>query len=384
MRIAVPRETVAGETRVALVPDGASRLKAAGHEIVVEHDAGLAAGYLDEAYVAAGAQIAADMKVTCATAELTLRVAPPQMHPTLGAHEIDLMPSGSALLCFLGRDRASDLAQKLSARGITAFAIERLPRISRAQSMDALSSMSTVAGYKAVLLAAAHAPKMFPLMMTAAGTLAPSRVLVLGAGVAGLQAIATARRLGAVVEAFDVRPAVREEVESLGAKFLAPDLVSAAAADSGGYATALSADHEAKERAVIASSLPNVDVVITTALIPGRPAPLLVTAEMVKLMRAQSVIVDMAAEAGGNCALTVKGETVSREGVTILGPVNLPASVPGHASMMYSRNLVALVKHLAPEGALKMDGEDEIVRETVLVSPNAPWLSAAQPVGGVA
>ena len=364
MRIGVPLEIAPGETRVALVPEVAARLVKAGLEVVVESHAGERAGHADAAYVAAGATTAAGARELYAAADFVLKVREPLPHPTAGGHEADLPREGAVWIGFLAPAKSAEAIDKLAARRVTAFAMELIPRITRAQAMDALSSMSTVAGYKAALLGATALGKFFPLLMTAAGTIAPARVFVLGAGVAGLLAIATSRRLGGVVEAFDVRPAVREEVQSLGAAFV--QLVLTGEGESlvgaGGYARELSADQERRERELIHQHVKAADVVISTAMVPGRKAPVLVTEAMVKDMRAGSVIVDLAAETGGNCELTVPGETVERSGVQILGPVNLAASLPQHASQMYARNLMALVNHLVKQGELQLDFEDEITR----------------------
>jgi NAD(P) transhydrogenase subunit alpha len=378
MRIAVPRESAPHETRVALVPETVAKLTKTGLIVAVERGAGERAGFTDDAYREAGAAMVADAREACESADVVLRFQAPAPHPQLGIHEVDLIREGAALIGFLGRDRDGELAARLRARRVTAFSMELVPRISRAQKMDAMSSLSTIAGYKAVLIAAASLPRVMPLLMTAAGTLAPARAFVIGAGVAGLQAIATARRLGAVVEAFDVRPAVREEVQSLGATFVGLDLIAEQAVDKGGYAKELSADHQARERALIEERLKASDLVITTAMIPGRPAPILVTEAMVKQMKPGSVIVDMAAETGGNCALTRARETVVAYGVTIIGAVNLASTVPYHGSQMYSRNVSALLTHLIRDGALHLDFADEITRESCLVgAPAAAGATAA-------
>ncbi len=376
MRIAVPREIAPGENRIALVPDTVARLAKGGLEMQVEAGAGMAAGFTDEAYREAGATIAQGAGALLGGADVTLKVRAP-MAVAGGGHEADLLKEGSVLIAFLGRDQGSELARRLSARGIRAFSMEMVPRISRAQKMDALSSMSTVAGYKAALLAAGSLGKFFPLLMTAAGTIAPARVFVIGAGVAGLQAIATSRRLGAVVEAFDVRPAVREEVQSLGATFVAPDLVAEAAVDKGGYAKALSDEQHAREQNLLAERVKMNDVVITTALIPGKPAPRLITADMVRQMRPGSVIVDLAAETGGNCELTKPGEKIVASGVTIIGFLDLPSTLPTHASQMYSRNISALFLHLVKDGKLEPDFEDEITRDSCFTRGTKPAEMAA-------
>ena len=379
MRIVVPREIVPRETRVALVPETVARVVKSGLEVAVEAGAGAAATFGDEAYRAAGATIVPGARELLADADVVLKVREPAAHPSLGVHEADLMRPGAVLIAFLGRDAQSEAARKLAARSVTAFSMEMIPRISRAQKMDALSSMSTVAGYKAVLIGAASLGKFFPLLMTAAGTIAPARVFVLGAGVAGLQAIATARRLGAVVEAFDVRPAVRDEVQSLGATFVGHELLDEAAVAAGGYAKEMTPEQQAKQRQLVADRLKQSDVVVSTAMVPGRKAPILIPESTVREMRAGSVIVDLAAEMGGNCELTEAGADVVRHGVTILGPVNLAASLPVHASQMYSRNIAALLTHLVKDQALHLDFEDEITRDTCLVRPGvtAPATAAA-------
>jgi len=333
--------------------------------VQVESGAGVLAAATDEAYRAAGALVV-DTRAAFGC-DVVLKVREPRWNEAAALHEADLMREGATLIAFLGPVRTAQSLERLAARRVTAFAMEALPRISRAQSMDAMSSMSTVAGYRAVLLAAEKLPRFFPLLMTAAGTIAPARVFVLGAGVAGLQAIATARRLGAVVEAFDVRPAVREEVQSLGATFIATEALSAEHADSKGYANELSADQEQRERDLIAKHVQGADVVISTAIVPGKRAPLLITAAMVQAMRPGSVILDMAAESGGNCELTRAGGEIVTNGVVILGPTNLAASLPVHASQMYARNISALLLHLVKDGALAFDFEDEITRETCVM-----------------
>ena len=354
MRLAVPKETAAGERRVALVPDGVARLIKGGHSVRVESDAGLAAGFTDAAYAAAGATVTHGADRTVADAEMTLRVQRP------GAEEIALLPEASALVALLSPATAADTLQLLAARRITAFAMELVPRTTKAQSMDVLSSQATVAGYRAVLLGASTLGRFLPMLTTAAGTVTPARVFVIGAGVAGLQAIATARRLGGVVSAFDVRPVVREQVQSLGASFVEAEAATAEAEGAGGYAKELGDEQQRRVLAAVAGHIADVDLVITTAQIPGRPAPRLVTEAMVATMRPGSVIVDLAAESGGNCELTRAGEVVTSHGVTILGPVNLPATLPYHASQMYSRNVQTFVEHVAKGGALTVDLDDPI------------------------
>ncbi|MBD0317406.1 MAG: Re/Si-specific NAD(P)(+) transhydrogenase subunit alpha [Thermoleophilia bacterium] len=355
MRIGVPTETAAGERRVALVPDGVRRLTEQGIDVLVEMRAGERAAFPDQAYSEAGARLVARADVF-AEADLVAKVRKPS------AEEVELLREGQLLVAFLQPLVESELARALAERGVTSFSMDAIPRITRAQPMDALSSQATVSGYKAVLLAAASLGKFFPMLTTAAGTIPPARVLVLGAGVAGLQAIATARRLGAVVAAYDVRPVVKEQVESLGAAFLELDVEGVEG--MGGYALALEEDETRREQELLALHVAESDAVVTTALVPGRPAPLLVTASAVERMRPGSVVVDLAAEAGGNCELTEPGETVSRHGVTIVGELELPRTMPLHASQMYSRNVVSFLGLLVRDGELVVDLEDEIVRET--------------------
>src|SRR6184192_661740 len=331
MRIGVVRETAPGERRVALVPETVGRLAKAGNELIVERGSGEAASFPDRMYTEAGASIG-----DVWSAEMVLKVARPS------DEEIGKLRTGTVLIAFLSPLTNHSLVRDLARRGVTALSMDAIPRITRAQSMDALSSQATVAGYKAVLLAAAALPKFFPMLTTAAGTIAPAKAFVIGAGVAGLQAIATARRLGAVVEAFDTRPVVKEQVQSLGAKFLEIEL-GEQGEGTGGYAKELSEEAHRKEQELVGKHVKDADVVITTALVPGRRAPLLVTADMVKAMKPGSVIVDLAAEMGGNCELTSPGETVVREGVTIQGEVNWPSTVSIHASQLYARNVASLL-----------------------------------------
>jgi NAD(P) transhydrogenase subunit alpha len=348
MRIGVPRETAAGERRVALVPEVVEKLVPGRFEMLVEPGAGEAASFPDAAYAQAGARLTGEW----ADAELVVKVQRPS------AEEAARLRDGQVLIGFLQPLTDHEGIERLARRGVVAFAMESIPRITRAQAMDALSSQATVSGYKATLLAAERLPKFFPMLMTAAGTVAPAKVLVLGAGVAGLQAVATARRLGAVVTGFDVRPVVREQIESLGASWL--DLGVVGEETEGGYAQELSAEQQRRQQEELEARLPEFDVVITTALIPGRPAPRLIPASAVRAMRPGSVVVDLAAEAGGNCELTEPGEEVVRESVTIVGLTNLPSSMPFHASQLYARNVAALLHHLAPEGELALDWNDEI------------------------
>jgi NAD(P) transhydrogenase subunit alpha len=353
MLVGVAKETAAGERRVALVPDAVGRLASSGVDVAVETGAGVEASFSDAAYEGQGAQV---VEAVLAEADLVCKVQKPS------PEEIARLREGATLIAFLQPLVNADLVNALAERRVTSFSMDSIPRITRAQSMDALSSQGTVAGYKATLLAASHLGKFFPMLTTAAGTIPPAKVLVLGAGVAGLQAIATARRLGAVVSAFDVRPVVKEQIESLGASFLELDVEGAEGV--GGYAVALSEDQHAREQELIARHAQESDAVITTALIPGQPAPVLITEDAVRGMRPGAVIVDLAAEAGGNCAATEPGETVIRDGVTIVGELNLPSTMPVHASQMYSRNLLSLLTHLIRDGELDLDFDDEITRET--------------------
>jgi NAD(P) transhydrogenase subunit alpha len=352
--IGVPKEAGAGERRVALTHEAVKQLTADGFDVLVRSEAGYGSAVGNTAYELAGAKIISEGEPLEEIADLTVYV---EFDPNAA----DRLKPGSAIMGFL--NPAGNLATmaKLAQRHISAFAMELVPRISRAQAMDALSSMSTVAGYKSVVLAAASIPKFFPMLMTAAGSIPPARVLVIGAGVAGLQAIATAKRLGAVVEAFDVRPAVKEQVQSLGAKFLDWGLSAEEAEDSGGYAKEVAADTHAHELKVIGERVPKCDVVITTALIPGKTAPILITEEMVRGMERGSVIVDLAAVAGGNCEVTSPGETIDFHGVTIIGSLDLPSTMAVHASRMYSKNLTAFIKSMSKDSQLNIDLEDEVI-----------------------
>jgi len=347
MRVGIPRETAQGERRVALVPETVGKLAAGGFELVVESGAGAAASFPDDAYADAGATVGDPWD-----ADGVVKVRKPS------AEELERLRSGQLLIGFL--EPLSDPAglEALAARGVTAFAMESIPRITRAQPMDALSSQATVSGYKAALLAAEQLPRFFPMLMTAAGTVPPAKVLVIGAGVAGLQAIATARRLGAVTTGFDVRPVVREQIESLGANWLELGVTGAEA--EGGYARELSPDEMEAQQRALEGRIAGFDVVITTAAVPGRLAPKIIPASAVEAMRPGSVIVDLAAETGGNCELTEPGEIVERSGVTLVGLTNIPSTMPYHASTLYSRNVMALLLHLAPEGELALDWSDEI------------------------
>ncbi len=360
MKIAVPMESERGETRVALVPETVSRLTRAGHVVAVQPDAGKAAGFVDDSYREAGAALARTFADLLDDADIVTGVGEPT------GDQISHLKTGAVVIGMLEARTNHELVAALASAGVTAFSMELVPRIARAQRLDVLSSQSSLAGYKAMLIAANALGKFFPLMMTAAGTIPPARVLVLGAGVAGLQAIATARRLGALIEAFDIRAEVREQVESLGAKFV--DIpVPEGSSTADGYAREQSDEAQRLQREVLAERVAAADVVVTTALIPGRPAPLLVTEEMVAAMRPGSVIVDLAAEAGGNCELTVPGRTARRHEVEIHGPVNLPSMMPGEASVLYSRNIAGLLDLLiTPDGELNIDFEDEVIAGTAV------------------
>ena len=357
MKVAVLGETLAGEHRVALIPAGVSKVEKLGCEVIVVSGAGFLSHFSDEEYRDAGATIAPDLGAAVQGAGVVLKVQAPT------PEEIEALPEGVVLIALLSPLTQPELIGELGSAKVTAFALELIPRITRAQSMDVLSSQATVAGYKAVLTGANELAKFLPMFMTAAGTIRPGKVLILGAGVAGLQAIATARRLGARVEAFDVRPAVREQIESLGATFLETE-EEVTGEGEGGYAKELSEEQHRRELDLIAAHIADTDLVITTAQIPGRPAPRLITEEMVDSMHPGSVIVDLAASSGGNCAVTREGETVVRNGVKVMGPTNLPAEIPTHASQMFSKNVETLLKELVTEGELSLDFEDEIVAGT--------------------
>ena len=367
MRVAVPKEICPGESRVALVPQLVPALLKSGHEVLVQAEAGLAAGYEDTAYAQQGARIVAGRDALFADAEAIFMVRGPGANPATGSADLDLLREDQALIAFLNPLMAQAEARQLAAKGVTAFSLELIPRISRAQSMDALSSMASLAGYKGVLEAANHLPKIFPLMMTAAGSLTPARVFVIGAGVTGLQACATAKRMGALVSAYDIRPAVKEQVQSVGAEFVEFDLETETAEDSHGYAREQKADFIARQQAEMARVIAASDVVIATAGVPGRQAPVLITEDMVKGMAPRSVIVDVVADLGGNCALTVTGDTVVRHGVTIIGPANLPSAVAFHASQMLAKNITALWGHLTDmAGNLMLNLNEEITVSTLL------------------
>ena len=366
MIVGAIKESFPGERRVALIPAVLPALTKEGLEVLIEKGAGLAADFTDEAYEGKGARIAASRSEVFEKADVVLQVRSLGANPEEGKADLDLMRPDQVLIGFSDPLGLPEAARTLAEKNVTTFSMEMIPRITRAQSMDALSSMATVAGYKAVLLAADTLPRMFPMFMTAAGTISPARAFVIGAGVAGLQAIATAKRLGAKVEAYDVRPAVKEQIESLGAKFIVLDLETEGAEDKGGYAKAQDETFYQKQREMMAKVVAGNDVVVTTAAIPGKKAPVLITEEMVKGMEPGSVIVDLAAVTGGNCELTKADETVVAHEVTILGPTNLASEAPYHASQMYAKNITTFLAAMVKEGALHFDMEDEVVRDTMI------------------
>jgi NAD(P) transhydrogenase subunit alpha len=368
--VGVPRETYPGERRVALNPRACEMLAKAGMQTIIEHSAGEAAGYPDKYYEEHGARVTARTEVF-GLAAIVVQVRTLGANPEAGRSDLQLLRRGQILIGLGEPLTAHAQTRELSAAGVAYFALELIPRITRAQSMDVLSSMASIAGYRAVLLAATALPKMFPLMMTAAGTISPAKVLVLGAGVAGLQAIATARRLGGVVSGYDIRPAVREQIESLGAKFVTLELDTSMAEDKGGYAKALDDSQARRQRDLLAAVIADHDVLITTAAVPGRTAPLLVTRDMAERMAPGSVIVDLAAERGGNCELTRAGETVVHHGIQVIGPVNLPSEVAYHASQMYAWNVTAFLKNLVKNDAVQIDLNDEVIRETLVTRDGA-------------
>ena len=366
MIVGVPRETFPGERRVALVPAVVPNLAKAGLEVVVEAGAGVEAGYPDAEYVNKGAKVVGSRGDVFSTADVIVQVLSYGSNDQTGKADLPLLRRGQVLIGFLRPLGEVHTLQEIAATGVTSFSVELMPRITRAQSMDALSSMGTICGYKAVLVAADKLPRIFPMLTTAAGTITPSRVLVIGAGVAGLQAIATARRLGAVVSAYDLRPAVKEQVQSLGGRFVELPIEAADAQDAGGYAKAQDEAFYQKQRELLGKVVAESDVVITTAVVPGKKSPVLVTKEMVTGMAPGSVIVDLAAERGGNCELTRTGETIVVHGVTIVGAINLASSVPYHASQMYAKNLTNFLVHLVKDGKLQLNLADEITRSTLV------------------
>jgi NAD(P) transhydrogenase subunit alpha len=364
--IGVPKEIYPGERRVALTPPTVPMLAKAGFEVVIETGAGLDAGYPDAHYQEKGAKVLPDRAAVFRQADIIVQVLCHGANDKTGTNDLSLMRRGQVLVGFMRPLAAPEAVQQIAHAGVTSFAVELMPRTTRAQSMDALSAMATVAGYKAVLMVASTLPRMFPMMTTAAGTIAPSRVLVIGAGVAGLQAIATSRRLGAVVSAYDVRPAAKEQVQSLGARFVELPLETKGAEDARGYAKAQDEAFYAKQRELLGRVVAESDAVITTAVVPGKKAPVLVTAEMVRGMAPGSVVLDLAAERGGNCELTRPGETFVEHGVTIIGMINLAAGTPYHASQMYARNLTSFLTNLVKDGKLRSPESDDIIRETLL------------------
>jgi NAD(P) transhydrogenase subunit alpha len=366
MIVGVPRETFPGERRVALVPAVLPALDKAGLQVVVEAGAGVEAGYPDADYVAKGAKVLPDRAEVFRTADILTQVLCYGSNDRTGKTDLPLFHRDQVLVGFLRPLGSVETISEIAAKGVTSFSVELMPRTTRAQSMDALSSMATISGYKAVLIAADTLPKIFPMLTTAAGTITPARVLIIGCGVAGLQAIATARRLGAVVSAYDLRPAVKEQVQSLGGRFVELAIEAKDAQDERGYARAQGEDFYRRQRELLGKVVAESDVVITTAVIPGKTAPVLVTKEMVAGMAPGSVIVDLASERGGNCELTKAGEKISVNGVTIIGWFNLASTVPYHASQMYARNLTAFLVHLVKDGKLQLNTADEIIRDTLL------------------
>ena len=366
MIIGVPKEIYPGERRVALVPLVVPNLAKAGFEVVIEKGAGVEAGYPDALYVEKGAKLFPDRAALFANADIVIQVLCYGSNDVTGKADLPLMRRGQMLIGFLRPLGSLEVIQQIAQTGITSFSVELMPRTTRAQSMDTLSSMGTICGYKAVLIAADTLPRIFPMLTTAAGTITPARVLVIGAGVAGLQSIATARRLGAVVSAYDLRPASTEQVQSLGGRFVELPIEAKDAQDARGYGTAQDESFYAKQRELLTRVVAESDVVITTAVVPGKKAPVLVTADMVKGMAPGSVIFDLAGERGGNCELTQSGKTIVAHGVTIIGRINIATEVPYHASQMYARNVTAFLLHLAKEGKLQINLEDEITRETLL------------------
>ncbi len=366
MIVGVPKESFPGEQRVALVPAVVPNLTKAGFEVVVQSGAGAEAGYPDAAYTEKGAKILPDRSAVFSTADIVCQVLCYGSNDKTGKNDVPLYKRGQVLVGFLRPFGTVEVLQQISQAGVSAFSVELMPRITRAQSMDALSSMATVAGYKAVLLAGVTSPRIFPMMTTAAGTITPARVFIIGAGVAGLQAISTARRLGAVASAYDMRPAAKEQVQSLGGRFVELPIEAQNAQDARGYGTAQDESFYARQRELLTKVVAESDVVITTAVIPGKKAPILITGDMVKGMAPGSVIVDLAAERGGNCELTKMEEMIDVNGVTIIGTINLARTVPYHASQMYARNLMTYLTYMGKEGKLQMNMQDEITRETLV------------------
>jgi proton-translocating NAD(P)+ transhydrogenase subunit alpha len=363
--IAIPKEIFHGENRVATVPDVVPKLIKAGFEIHIEKNAGLNAGFTDEKYQSAGAKIYNNLQELYSTADVVFKVQRPIEHPEFNKHELDLIKEGTLLVTFLYPLNYPDDAKNCAEKGINVISMDMIPRTTLAQKMDALSSQANIAGYKSVIMCADSLGKIFPLMMTAAGTISPAKVVIMGAGVAGLQALGTAKRLGAVVEVSDIRPAVKEEVQSLGGRFIEVE-TDENMQDAGGYAKEASEEFLKKQKKLIFKHITEADIVITTALVPGKKAPLLVTEEMVKNMRPGSVILDMATEFGGNCEVSEIGKVVKKYGVTIIGEPNLPSLVPNHSSEMYSKNLLSLITHIGKEGKVELNLEDEIVKGSLI------------------
>ncbi|HEV2399709.1 MAG TPA: Re/Si-specific NAD(P)(+) transhydrogenase subunit alpha [Candidatus Sulfotelmatobacter sp.] len=368
MIVGVPKEIYPGERRVALVPAVIPNLTKAGFEVVLQSGAGAQAGYLDAAYTEKGAKVLPDRTAVFGAADIVVQVLCYGSNDKNGKDDVPLYKRGQVLVGFLRPFGTAEVIQQIAQAGVSAFSVELMPRITRAQSMDALSSMATVAGYKAVLLAAETSPRIFPMMTTAAGTITPARVFIIGAGVAGLQAISTARRLGAVSSAYDMRPASKEQVQSLGGRFVELPIQAQNAQDARGYGTAQDETFYARQRELLTKVVAESDVVITTAVIPGKKAPVLITSDMVKGMAPGSVIVDLAAERGGNCELTKMEDTITVNGVTIIGEINLASTIPYHASQMYARNLMTYLTYMAKDGKLQMNMQDEITRETLVTS----------------
>ena len=368
MIVGVPKESYPGERRVALVPVVIPTLAKAGIEVVVEAGAGEQAGYPDAAYLDKGAKVLPDRAAVFSSADIVVQVLCYGSNDVTGKADLALMRSGQAVIGFLRPFGSAEVVQQLAQAGVSAFSVELMPRTTRAQSMDALSSMATCCGYKAVLIAAETSPRIFPMMTTAAGTITPARVFVIGAGVAGLQAISTARRLGAVASAYDMRPAAKEQVQSLGGRFVELPIEAQNAQDARGYGTAQDEKFYARQRELLTRVVADSDIVISAAVIPGKKSPVLITAEMVKGMSPGSVIVDLAAERGGNCELTRTGETITVGGVTIIGAINLASTVPYHASQMYARNLTTYLTYMVKDGKLQLNPQDEIIRETMITT----------------
>src|SRR6266487_1362694 len=366
MIVGVPRESFPGERRVALVPAAIPNLTKAGLQVVVETGAGAGAGYPDADYVAKGAKIVSERAEVFLSADVVAQILCYGSNDKTGKADVPLFRSGQVLIGFLRPLGSIETIREIAAKGVTSFSVELMPRTTRAQSMDVLSSMATICGYKAVVLAADTSPRIFPMLTTAAGTITPARVFVIGAGVAGLQAIATARRLGAVASAYDLRPAAKEQVQSLGGRFIELPIEEKDAEDARGYGRAQDETFYARQRELLGRVVAESDVVITAAVVPGKKSPVLVTEEMVKRMAPGSVIFDLAAERGGNCELTQTGQTVVKHGVTIIGRINIATGVPYHASQMYARNLTAFLLHLVKDGKLRLDVDDEIIRDTLV------------------